>query len=152
MQECNFYLYSCIAGIVYAFVFFVVTSCLLRNKRVKFKYLEILELSMAVLLALSCLVAASLVSLFSFAFGFSASALSVFGRLLSTVPFLRCDTQCVSLLLFSWSGINSFARRTAGYSSHLPCSLIAGHRRDCQKLQNLHHQFQLLRRRLPTEP
>eukprot|EP00035_Acanthoeca_spectabilis_P018440 m.391559 g.391559 ORF g.391559 m.391559 type:complete len:288 (-) comp16760_c1_seq6:5585-6448(-) len=59
-DECNFYLYSCIAGIVYAFVFFVVTSCILRNNRVKLKYLEILELSMAVLLALSCLVAASL--------------------------------------------------------------------------------------------
>eukprot|EP00035_Acanthoeca_spectabilis_P036901 m.42507 g.42507 ORF g.42507 m.42507 type:complete len:277 (-) comp8331_c0_seq1:430-1260(-) len=59
-DECNFFLYSCIVGIVYAFLFFMITLCLLGNKRLKFKYLEILELSMAMLLALSCMIAASL--------------------------------------------------------------------------------------------
>jgi hypothetical protein len=61
-QQCNFFLYSGSVGTVYAFVFFVVTLCLLRNKRVKFKYLEITELFFALLLFFSSLAAGSVVS------------------------------------------------------------------------------------------
>jgi hypothetical protein len=46
---------------VYAFAFFCITTALLCNKRVKYKYLEIAELIFAVVLFISTLVAASLV-------------------------------------------------------------------------------------------